>query len=70
MIATAVTIQDWSFKNCQDYLVELKVSISGTIMSLRLANDIDEGSMDGQVLLLTSKARDARKKALMVRQVH
>jgi hypothetical protein len=39
MITPAVTTKDWSFKDCQDYLVELKMVTSGAIMSLRLANN-------------------------------
>jgi hypothetical protein len=39
LITPAVTIKEWSFKDCHDYLVVLEMAMSGAIMSLRLANN-------------------------------
>jgi hypothetical protein len=50
LITPAVTTRDWSFKDCQDYLVELEVSTSGAIMALRLANsDFNSRQNDHQI---------------------
>ncbi len=39
LITPAVTINDWSFQDCQEYLVELEMATSRAIMALRLTGN-------------------------------
>jgi hypothetical protein len=71
LITPAVTIKDWSFKDCQDYLVELEMVTSGALMTLRLANNDFNGSQnDHQITCLTSKAREVKAMTLQLKQRH
>jgi hypothetical protein len=66
-----VTTEDWSFKDCKDYLVELEMATSGAIMSLRLANnDFNSSQADHQITCLSARAREARILAFELRQKH
>ncbi len=57
LITPAVTINDWSFQDCQDYLVELEMAKSGAIMALRwTGNDINSSHINHQVKCLSSQA--------------
>ncbi len=71
MITPAVTTKDWSFKDCQDYLVELEMATSGAVMSLRLANnDFNSSQADHQITCLSNQAREVRILTLRLRQKH
>ena len=67
LVVPHITTKDWSLQDCQDYLVELEAGVNGAIMAIRLSyNYPNEGSLDMGVLLLTSKAREARDTALQL----
>jgi hypothetical protein len=66
-----VTVRDWSFKDCQDYLVELEMATRGALISLKLAhNDFNSHQVDHQITCLSARAREARTLALRLRQEH
>jgi hypothetical protein len=71
MIKPAVMTRDRSFKDCQDYLLELVMAMSGAIMSLRLANnDFNSNQADQQTACRSPGTREARALALQLRQEH
>jgi hypothetical protein len=71
LITPSVMTKDWSFKDCQDYLVELKMATSGAIMSLRLANnDFNSSQNDHQITCLNTWTKEARVLAFQLRQRH
>ncbi len=71
LITPAVTINDWSLQDCQDYLVELEMATSGAIMALRwTGNDINSSQINHQVKCLSSRAREARNMTFTLRQKH
>jgi hypothetical protein len=59
LVTPVVTTRNWSLQNCQEYLVELEMVMSGAMMALRLTvNDIDSGQVDQQVECISSRARE------------
>jgi hypothetical protein len=70
-ITPAVTTKDWTLQYCHDYLVELEMAMSGSMMALRLtANEIGSDQVSQQVECIGSRAREARNMALELRQKH
>ncbi len=64
LIMPAVTINNWSFQDCQDYLGVLEMATSGAIMALRLTGkDIKSSQIN-----LNSRAREARNMTFALRQ--
>jgi hypothetical protein len=71
LITPAVTMCDWSFKDCQDYLVELEMATSGALISLRLAhNNFNSNQVDHRITSLSARTKEARTMALRLRQEH
>jgi hypothetical protein len=70
-MTSAITTEDWSLQHCHDYLVELEMATSGTLMALRLTvNDISSDQVSPQAECIGSRARKARNMALELRQKH
>jgi hypothetical protein len=58
-VSPAVTTEDWTLQNCQDYLVELEMVTSGAMMALRLtANDIGSDQVSQQVECISQGSQE------------